>query len=406
MIGVMVPSVFAQQYGMSLTATASEGGNIISVTGLTMANQPDVSITVQYPNGNIIALDQLTPNSNGNFSTQFNVSTWSDGIYQINSGQGTSLLYSLTLYVEVTNGMTVETSTSDSSIFSTQSDDDLAELSITGSAIEGSDTIEITGDTTRTNEDVVFTVTAPNGNLVSVTQVSPESNGDFTTNIFVELPLWSQDGAYTVTAQQGIDNSNFKDSVEFEVTDGCVGTYCLDYLDASIDKSQYTMGDTIFLTGTVNTVLENKAITITIMNSIDHIVLIDQLDDISNDGTFSVQFNTSVWEYSGTYNINVGQYPESIQIPFEFVGTLDPEQYVLPIKTEGSVIIKNTNSYADYTIYDATLLEVQANSDRTSLTVLIDAKKDGSITINVPYDIILQGDHQVFLDGQNTNSYG
>jgi len=305
MIGVMVPSVFAQQYGMSLTATASEGGNIISVTGLTMANQPDVSITVQYPNGNIIALDQLTPNSNGNFSTQFNVSTWSDGIYQINSGQGTSLLYSLTLYVEVTNGMTVETSTSDSSIFSTQSDDDLAELSITGSAIEGSDTIEITGDTTRTNEDVVFTVTAPNGNLVSVTQVSPESNGDFTTNIFVELPLWSQDGEYTVTAQQGIDNSNFKDSVEFEVTNGFIGT-----------------------------------------------------------------------------------------------------QNVLPIKTERSVIIKNTNSYADYTIYDATLLEVQANSDRTSLTVLIDAEKDGSITINVPYDIILQGDHQVFLDGQNTNSYG
>ena len=94
-------------------------------------------------------------------------------------------------------------------------------LSISANAMEGSDTIEITGSTTKTNMDIIFTVEAPNGNLVSVDQIAPESSGDFEVNITVGGPLWSQDGFYTVTAQQG-SGSAFTDSVEVEVADGLV----------------------------------------------------------------------------------------------------------------------------------------------------------------------------------------
>jgi len=103
----------------------------------------------------------------------------------------------------------------------TESTEEMAGLSITANAMEGSDTIEITGQTSKTNEDVTFTVTSPNGNLVSVDQISPDTSGDFATDISVGGPLWSQDGAYTVTAQQGND-SMFTDSVEVEVADGLV----------------------------------------------------------------------------------------------------------------------------------------------------------------------------------------
>ena len=51
-------------------------------------------------------------------------------------------------------------------------------MSISANAMEGSDTIEITGETSKTNQDVTFTVTSPNGNLVSVDQISPESSGE------------------------------------------------------------------------------------------------------------------------------------------------------------------------------------------------------------------------------------
>ena len=128
--------------------------------------------------------------------------------------------------------MTAETSTTQSSMVENYTNEDalavttaateeIGGLSISAHAVEGSDTIGITGQTSKTNQDVTFTVTSPNGNLVSVAQVSPESNGSFATDILVGGPLWSQDGAYTVTAQQGND-SMFTDSVEVEVADGLV----------------------------------------------------------------------------------------------------------------------------------------------------------------------------------------
>ena len=233
-VSAVQQDVFAKDAGMSLTAIADEDGKIISITGTTTANNGAVTITVKTPDGsNLQAIGQETPDANGEFSTEFNVSNWKqDGMYKIKANQGSSSLYSITLNVEVISGMTTETSTTDSSIVTNQSNDDLTDistestediagLSITANAMEGSDTIEITGQTSKTNEDVTFSVTSPNGNLVSVDQISPDTMGNFATNISVGGPLWSQDGAYTVTAQQGND-SMFTDSVEVEVADGLV----------------------------------------------------------------------------------------------------------------------------------------------------------------------------------------
>ena len=228
--------VFAKDSGMSLTATAEEGGNIITINGETTSNITDVTFRVISPNGsNVVAVDQLTP-MNGEFSTEFNVSNWSqDGMYEIKVNQGTTSLYIFTLYVDVTSGMTAETSTGDSSFTSdsgvastnvkSPSLSDERGLWITANAMEGSDTIEITGITSHaTLTDVVFTVIAPNGNLVSVAQISPDASGNFATDISVGGPLWSQDGIYTVTAQQGDpqNGSIFTDSVEVDIADGLV----------------------------------------------------------------------------------------------------------------------------------------------------------------------------------------
>ena len=226
--------VFAKDAGMSLTATAEEGSNTIAITGATTSNIGAVSITVKTPDGaNLQAIGQETPDANGEFSAEFNVSNWKqDGFYIIEASQGTSLLYNIAINVEVISGMTAETSTTESSIVDNYSSTDALDvtssstanaggLSISANAMEGSDTIEITGQTSKTNEDVTFTVTSPNGNIVSIDQVSPGTNGDFAADIAVGGPLWSQDGAYTVTAQQGND-SMFTDSVEVEVADGLV----------------------------------------------------------------------------------------------------------------------------------------------------------------------------------------
>jgi len=225
---------FASESGMTVTATAAEGGNIISVSGLTTSNAADIIVRVIAPNGNLISVDQITPDSNGDFATDISVGgpLWSqDGMYKIIAKQGPTTYYTLTVYVDVTSGMTAETSTTQSGIVSTQTSGDdsgfgpsienIAGLSIEADAIEGSDTIGITGQTSKTNEDVTFTVTAPNGNRVGIDQVTPGSNGDFATDISVGGPLWSQDGMYTVTAVQG-SGSAFTDSVQVDIADGLV----------------------------------------------------------------------------------------------------------------------------------------------------------------------------------------
>ena len=94
-------------------------------------------------------------------------------------------------------------------------------LTIEADAVEGSTTITITGHATSTITPVTIMVLAPNGNVVSIDQINPDSDGEFTSTIGVGGPMWKQDGVYSITAQQGSASIN-KSTVEVEVADGAV----------------------------------------------------------------------------------------------------------------------------------------------------------------------------------------
>jgi predicted secreted protein with PEFG-CTERM motif len=94
-------------------------------------------------------------------------------------------------------------------------------LEITATALEGSDTITITGTAVSRDTDVTFSIHSPNGNLVSVEQISPNANGEFSLEIKTGGPLWVEDGVYTITANQGIA-SEFEDMAEVEIIEGRV----------------------------------------------------------------------------------------------------------------------------------------------------------------------------------------
>ena len=216
--------------GMSITATADQDSDIITVTGMTALDSKTVTFQVVSPIGNLVSIDQVTPSDDGNFTTTFKVGpTWNeDGLYSITAKQGQSSIYTLTVLVQITSGMTVETSVTEST-FETGTLDSLmipkvtrdAGIEISADAVEGSTTITITGSTDRMSEDVTLTVTSPNGNIVSIAQVSPDSNGEFTSVFTTGGPLWKQDGIYTITAHQN-DNPKYTASVEVEVIDGIV----------------------------------------------------------------------------------------------------------------------------------------------------------------------------------------
>jgi len=224
--------VFAQTQGMTITATADKGSDTITVSGQTISDLTDITFRVTSPSGNnVVAVAQISPDDNGKFVTEFKIGpTWSEnGFYTISALQAMtqSSLYNLKVLVEVTNGMAEKTSATESNLVSDSfvvikpSVIRDAGLEIYADAVIGSTTIEITGSTDRVSADITLTVTAPNGNVVSIDQVSPMLNGEFTSVITTGGPLWKQDGFYTVTAQQ-FDSPNYIASTEVDIQDGVV----------------------------------------------------------------------------------------------------------------------------------------------------------------------------------------
>ena len=222
---------FAQTQGISITATTEKAGNSITVTGTTVSDYTDVTFSVWSPNQNLVAAWQDTPDDDGNFDATFTIgSNWTeDGYYTIVVKQGTSSTYEVKVGVEVTNGMTLRsTSVTEGNLVTdifTPNENNAATdagLFLDPVIIEnGSTMFEVTGMTDRVSQDITLTVTAPNGNVVTIDQISPRLDGNFAAEITVGGSLWKQDGFYTVTVQQ-FDDPKYTASVEVDILDGVV----------------------------------------------------------------------------------------------------------------------------------------------------------------------------------------
>ena len=224
---------FAQTQGMSITATADKGSKVITVTGKTVSDITDVTFRVTSPSGNnVVELDQISPDSNGEFVKKFNIGPlWKEsGFYTITAmqGIGNNSLYTLKVDVEVKNGMAQRTSVTESNletgIFTPPSSSVTMDKGLELDDIivdNGSTTFEVTGITDRVSQDITLTITAPNGNVVTVAQISPMLNGEFSKVITVGGPLWKQDGFYTVSAKQ-FDDPKYTASKQVDILDGVV----------------------------------------------------------------------------------------------------------------------------------------------------------------------------------------
>ena len=206
--------------GMSLSA---EGyGDTITVSGTTDRTNEPVMLVLSNSLG-IHGVDQID-SSGGSYSTSINVSSLNDGTYTIAVNQGSSGKYNLSVDVDVSGG-TSDSSVSVSNVVGAAEETSATVvaaaggLSLTAGGIEGSTTIDVSGTTDR-NGDITLKVTAPNGNIVSVSQISP-SGGSFATTIETGGALWSQDGMYTIKAVQGAASSHQK-TAQVEVIDGHV----------------------------------------------------------------------------------------------------------------------------------------------------------------------------------------
>jgi predicted secreted protein with PEFG-CTERM motif len=208
--------------GMSLSADCS--GSTCAISGDTDRSDQDATMVVTASNGNIVSIGQLGT-SGGHYSTSLNVSGLDDGSYTIAINQGSSSKYSLSVSVDVSGGSSDSSASISNMVAASEEEAGATEtasasgLTLTAGGMEGSTTIDVSGTTDRSG-DITLTVTAPNGNIVTVSQISP-SGGSFATTITTGGALWSQDGMYTVKAVQGAASSHQK-TAQVEVIDGHV----------------------------------------------------------------------------------------------------------------------------------------------------------------------------------------
>jgi predicted secreted protein with PEFG-CTERM motif len=207
---------------MSLSVDCS--GSSCDVSGTTDRTDQDATMVVSNDLG-IHGVDQLST-SGGSFSTALNVSNLNDGTYTIEVNQGSSSKYNLSVSIDVSGGSSSSSDSVSNQVHAAadeatagEAEAEVRGLLLSAGGVEGSTTIDVSVSTDRTG-DVTLTVTAPNGNIVAVSQITP-SGGGFDTTIEVGGPLWSQDGDYTISAHQG-DSSLYQASAEVEVVDGHV----------------------------------------------------------------------------------------------------------------------------------------------------------------------------------------
>jgi len=238
LVSVSILSGFAFQdfayaeTGMSVSVNADEDSTTISVSGHTSVGNNDITVMIKAPNGNIVAVYQISPDANGDFmkDVQIGGSQWKqNGMYTVKVQQGSSALYSFSLQAEVSDGTTAATSVTESTLEAGTpgivgipiGETTISGLTISAEVNEGTTSIPISGHTDRSNNDVTIVVTSPNDNIVTIEQVTPDANGDFMLELQTGSELWRENGMYTISAQQG-ESSNYKDSVEVEIVDGAV----------------------------------------------------------------------------------------------------------------------------------------------------------------------------------------
>ena len=213
-------NAYAAGAGMSLSADANYMSGQINVSGDTDRTYDPVIIKVTNSNG-VHAVGQVDA-AGGSYS-------WSGGLagmegsYTVSAQQGEGAgkyNLSVTITESDSSASTSSIATTSGTAAATTTSSPAGGLTITaGDSVRGSTTIDVSGTTDR-DSVITLIVTAPNGNIISIDQLTP-SGGSYSTSFGTGGDQYNQDGMYTISAKQGAA-SMYNVSTEVEVVDGHV----------------------------------------------------------------------------------------------------------------------------------------------------------------------------------------
>ncbi len=173
------------------------------------------------------------------------------------------------------------------------------------------------------------------------------------------------------------------------------------------DKTSYSEGETIMVTGEVSEILFGYAISVMTLAPNGNIVSIDQVM-VNQDKTFSTELSAggALMKQSGEYTIQVlyGTENRQAETSFTFGGSSVVSGPGGPL-----VAVAGTDFMVGYTITGGKLVSVTPDVDANSLIIAIDATDDGQLTITLPRELIdakigdEDDDFFVLVDGEEVD---
>ena len=196
-----------------------------------------------------------------------------------------------------------------------------------------------------------------------------------------------------------------------------------DSIIATTDKSSYSEGEIISISGEIVYLGLGNQLTIMITSPNGNIAAIDQVT-VSSDKKFNSEIkpNGVYWKLPGTYTILITQDENNqATLSFEFGGmvslssngsedaTIEDATIIDSVVTATTVTVQDSNDLISYEITNAKLLNVIPDLDAVSLLIFIETTDAGSITLTIPRTVldasINGGDDEFFvlIDGEEVD---
>ena len=157
-------------------------------------------------------------------------------------------------------------------------------------------------------------------------------------------------------------------------------------ITTSTDKSSYTLGDTIVISGQVHAIVPGNQLTIEILDPNNSLVNVAQID-VSQDGKYtdSIPAVGTLWKANGVYTVKV-LYASNVsqQTSFTFQSTPTITSNVFQLKDPNSQQTFNVN----YTISGGTLKTITIDAQSLSVIASVNSTSDGTITLQLPRALI------------------
>lgn len=189
-----------------------------------VAEYKPVKITVKDPNGNVVYAP-LVQIEEGEFRRllQPTLPSFQAGTYTVTASHEDTSVTAQTQFTVISQEIPRNPikQTTEKPEMPKEDYSSTSKIIMSADAINGSDTIKIQGKTTILDSDITLLASSPNGNVVTIAQISPDSLGNFEIEIKTGGPMWNQDGVYSITANQGTA-SEYKQTVNVEIKDGVV----------------------------------------------------------------------------------------------------------------------------------------------------------------------------------------